>query len=222
MHIKDLAQSYGGNRTYYFATTLVCCLISTIIVQTRLHIITLPSMMWNQSSSRRIGRCIVTQGIESQKLYVNEYVLNESRTRVDHSQFRLDAIRTDEIILDSAIKTWICELTNRFAVTGQIFEFTNWPILIAADANMIRLMGWSYSQIPSGYEEALNLIKTMQGGVKAMHTLGRLPSLKKFLFRGPLKWLLTPNVGDTTPLGRMLRFRDDLIAERIQNPEPYC
>jgi cytochrome P450 len=83
--------------------------------------------------------------------------------------------------------------------------------------SMIRLMGHDYSKIPNGENIAFELIDTFRGTFKLVHTLARVPMLKRLTLDGPLKRFLAPHPNDGTTIGRFLGFRDQLIQAELQN-----
>jgi hypothetical protein len=70
---------------------------------------------------------------------------------------------------------------------------------------MIRLVGRPLSDMDSSANHLKNLVDVAQDGATAIHTLARLPWLKKALFNGPLGPFLTPKSGDGSQLGEVLK-----------------
>lgn len=82
---------------------------------------------------------------------------------------------------------------------------------------MIRLSGHDYTRFPNGEDTAVRLIDTFRGTFKPVHTLARLPLLRKLIFGEPLKRLFTPRAGDGSPIGRFLDFRNQLVTSALED-----
>jgi hypothetical protein len=73
---------------------------------------------------------------------------------------------------------------------------------------MVRLVGRPLSGMNDSARHLNNLVHVAQDGAIAVHTLARLPWLKKALFNGPLGRFLVPKTGDGSQLGDVLEVRD--------------
>ncbi|KAF1846876.1 cytochrome P450 [Cucurbitaria berberidis CBS 394.84] len=145
-------------------------------------------------------------------------VHRNARKRIS-KPFLLESILQDEDLIDSNIVSWIDKL-GQISASDKTFDFSRWPHLLGHDLNMIRLVGRPLSDMDPISAHLNNLVHAAQDGAIAVHTLARLPWLKKALFNGPLGRFLTPNSGDGSQLGEVLEFRDGLVrSERVAPDE---
>ncbi|KAL1845821.1 hypothetical protein Plec18167_009274 [Paecilomyces lecythidis] len=128
-------------------------------------------------------------------------------------------VKKMEPLFDLRINHWISKMEDKFANTGEKFDFAPWAVYMAYD--IISEVGFG---APFGFtdkgEDVGGLIQGFHDGLPAFGLMARLHPFTT--------WIKTTWVGDKylvaspeqeSGIGTLMRFRDRLLKERIEDME---
>jgi hypothetical protein len=125
-------------------------------------------------------------------------------------------IKKMEPLIDTRIVEWVEALENRFAKTDARFDFAPWAVFMAYD--IISEVGFG---APIGFiEKGEDIGGLIQGFHDGMPAFGLMCRLYPFT-----EWIKTTFIGDKlvakpeddSGIGVLMRFRDKLLGERIND-----
>lgn len=143
-----------------------------------------------------------------------------------HAKFRKVAagpyafsnIKKMEPLVDARMKHWISKLDEKFATTGQKFEFNWWAIYMAYD--IVSEIGFG---APFGFvEEGKDVGGLIEGFHQGLVPFGIMARLYPFTYWVKSTWMgkyLVATPEQDSGIGKLMRFRDRLIAERQKDME---
>ncbi|KAL8383467.1 hypothetical protein RB595_010593 [Gaeumannomyces hyphopodioides] len=143
-----------------------------------------------------------------------------------HARFRKIAaapysfsnVRRMEPLLDATIGRWMDKLQTRFAGTGEAFDFAPWAVYMAYD--IISEVGFGQ---PFGFIEQERdvggLIQGFHDGLVAFGVMARCWPFTNWVKSTFLGKYLVASPEQDSGIGRLMRFRDRLIAERVEANE---
>ncbi|KAJ9662012.1 hypothetical protein H2201_006301 [Coniosporium apollinis] len=143
-----------------------------------------------------------------------------------HAKFRKVAagpyafsnIKRMEPLIDARMKHWISKLDEKFATTGQKFEFNWWAIYMAYD--IVSEIGFG---APFGFvEQGQDVGGLIEGFHQGLVPFGIMARLYPFTYWVKSTWMgkyLVATPEQDSGIGKLMRFRDKLIAERQKDME---
>ena len=140
------------------------------------------------------------------------------RKRVAHS-YSMTNLRKFERDIDNTIVELVRSLRAKYAATGEPLDWADWARWFVYDA----VSQLAFSR-PIGF---IREARDVQGLIKAFHNMAVmagvvavLPWLVNPVLQHPLfKKYLMPRAGDRTGTGQIMQYRDDMLADRLANPE---
>ena len=121
-----------------------------------------------------------------------------------------------EPIIDDRIQSWIERVGQKFADTGERFDFALWSTFLIADVSAEFGFGKPFGFIKAGFDLG-HLIQSWHDGLPIHSFLGRLYPLTAFLKRTWLRKYLVASPEQTYGIGVLMKFRDDIINERVRD-----
>ncbi|KAJ5714376.1 cytochrome P450 [Penicillium malachiteum] len=130
--------------------------------------------------------------------------------------YKFSNMKKLELLMDHRIGDWLSQLDNKFAETGDAFDFSWWSVYLAYD--VISEVGYG---VPFGFieqgKDVANLIRSLHQGFTMFGLLGRLHHLTNWIKTTFLKKYLVAKSTDDSGMGVLLRFRDKLIDKRLED-----
>ncbi|KAJ9201541.1 hypothetical protein DTO164E3_3434 [Paecilomyces variotii] len=140
------------------------------------------------------------------------------RKRVAAS-FTLTNLKSLEGQVDDRIMQWTTVLKDKFAETGKEMDFAAWSQWFAYDMICQLSFGEPIGFITQG-RDVENLIENFHDMAPFAAVVGALPWLvRPFLENFITRRYLMPKPGDNSGTGKIMAFRDNLLAERLNNPK---
>ncbi|KOS41781.1 hypothetical protein ACN38_g7339 [Penicillium nordicum] len=125
-------------------------------------------------------------------------------------------IRKMEPLVDARINQWTTTLNEKFAKSGEAFDFAWWAVYMAYDIISEIGFGEPFGFIEKG-EDIGGLIQGFHDGLPAFGLLARLHPFTSWIKTTFLKKYLVAKPEDNSGIGVLMRFRDRLIDQRIRD-----
>ncbi|OJJ49987.1 hypothetical protein ASPZODRAFT_58830 [Penicilliopsis zonata CBS 506.65] len=146
------------------------------------------------------------------------------RSHKTHAAFRkhvagpynFSNVKRMEPLMDGIIQGWLQKLDEKFAQTNQCFDFTWWAVYMAYDVISEVGFGGSFGFVEQG-KDVGGLIQGFHDGLPAFGLLARLHPFTTWIKTTFLKKYLVASAADDSGIGVVMRFRDKLIAQRLQD-----
>ena len=140
-----------------------------------------------------------------------------------HARFRKIAatpysftnIKKMEPLVDAQIAHWISRLDQLFADTSEAFDFCPWAVFMAYDVVSELGFGEAFGFIAQGRDVG-GLIKGFRDGLLPFGILTRMWPLTYWLKSTWLSKYMVAKPEDESGFGALMRFRDALIARRVE------
>ncbi|KAJ5391839.1 hypothetical protein N7509_007329 [Penicillium cosmopolitanum] len=153
----------------------------------------------------------------------NESLFN-MRSHKTHAVFRKHVagpysftnIKSMEPMIDARIREWSDKLNGTFVKSGEAFDFAWWAVYMAYDIISEIGFGAPFGFIEKG-EDVGGLIQGFHDGLPAFGFLARLHPFTSWMKTTFMKKYLVATPEDNTGIGVLMRFRDRLIKERIED-----
>ncbi|RHZ55722.1 hypothetical protein CDV55_103060 [Aspergillus turcosus] len=127
-------------------------------------------------------------------------------------------VKKMEPLIDIRIQEWIDKLDEKFAQTGETFDFSWWAVYMAYD--IISEIGFG---APFGFvkqaQDVGGLIQGFHDGLPAFGLLARLHPFTSWMKTTFMKKYLVATPQDDSGIGVLMRFRDRLIDQRFRDLE---
>ncbi|KAJ0417513.1 cytochrome P450 [Aspergillus carlsbadensis] len=145
------------------------------------------------------------------------------RSHKTHAAFRKHAagpysfssVKRMEPLIDLRIREWANKLDERFVRTGEAFDFSWWAVYMAYDIISEVGFGAPFGFVEKG-EDVGGLIQGFHDGLSAFGLLARLHPFTSWVKTTFLKKYLVAKPQDDSGIGVLMRFRDSLIEQRVQ------
>ncbi|KAJ5698795.1 Cytochrome P450 E-class group I [Penicillium macrosclerotiorum] len=152
-----------------------------------------------------------------QTLKHEEHAMKRKRVA---ASFTLTNLKSLEGQVDDRIAQWTSVLTSRFAETGQELDFAAWSQWFAYDMICQLSFGEPIGFVSQG-RDVENLIENFHQMAPFAAVVGALPWLARPFLENPItRRYFMPKPGDGSGTGKIMAFRDRLLAERLNNPKP--
>ncbi|KAL3480531.1 cytochrome P450 [Aspergillus californicus] len=146
------------------------------------------------------------------------------RSHKTHASFRkhiagpysFSSVKRMEPIIDLRIGDWLEKLDEKFARTGSVFDFSWWAVYMAYDIISEVGFGAPFGFVEKG-EDVGGLIQGFHDGLPAFGLLARLHPFTSWIKTTFLKKYLVAKPEDDSGIGVLMRFRDRLIKERVED-----
>ncbi|KAJ5975645.1 hypothetical protein N7481_009352 [Penicillium waksmanii] len=153
----------------------------------------------------------------------NESLFN-MRSHKTHAVFRkyvagpysFTNIKSMEPMIDARIREWSDKLNGTFVKSGEAFDFAWWAVYMAYDIISEIGFGAPFGFIEKG-EDVGGLIQGFHDGLPAFGFLARLHPFTSWMKTTFMKKYLVATPQDNTGIGVLMRFRDRLIKERVED-----
>ncbi|KAJ5147049.1 hypothetical protein N7476_001423 [Penicillium atrosanguineum] len=153
----------------------------------------------------------------------NESLFN-MRSHKQHAEFRkhfagpysFTNVKKIEPLIDARICEWSNKLDQSFVNTGEPFDFAWWAVYMAYDIISEIGFGRPFGFIEKG-EDIGGLIKGFHDGLPAFGLLARLHPFTSWMKTTFMKKYLVATPQDNSGIGVLMRFRDRLIKERLED-----
>ncbi|EDP48503.1 cytochrome P450 monooxygenase, putative [Aspergillus fumigatus A1163] len=179
------------------------CRTSTIATPTRQDT-TSPEVLARRSHCSTCDRIRRTQLFES--------------TWRDLPQYSFTNVKKMEPLVDIRIQHWIDKLNEKFAQTGEIFDFSWWAVYMAYDIISEIGFGAPFGFVEQG-QDVGGLIQGFHDGLPAFGLLARLHPFTSWMKTTFMKKYLVATPQDDSGIGVLMRFRDRLIDQRFRELE---
>lgn len=121
-----------------------------------------------------------------------------------------------EPLISDCISYWFSQLDSRFSQTRQQFDLALWTGFLAFDVLAEIGFGKPFGFMETG-TDVNSLIKSFHTGLLVRTFLVQLYPLTAFLKKTPLRRYMVASADQDFGIGVLMRFRDKLIAERVQD-----
>ncbi|KLU90440.1 cytochrome P450 71A23 [Magnaporthiopsis poae ATCC 64411] len=195
----------------------------------RIHgpVVRVTPTMLSVSDARRLPDIYSRNAHKSQHYITGSFGKTESLFNMQdakqHTHFRkiaaapysFSSVRRMEPLLDANIERWMHKLQTRFAATGEAFDFAPWAVYMAYD--IISEVGFGQ---PFGFIEqerdVEGLIQGFHDGLVPFGFMARCWPFTNWVKSTFLGRYLVASPEQDSGIGKLMRFRDRLIAERIE------
>ena len=155
------------------------------------------------------------EGVQHKKMHADHAPLRKSIA----GPYSFSNIKKMENLIDARMEFWIQTLERKFAKAGTMFDFAPWAVYMAYD--IISEIGFG---APLGFvekgEDIGGLIEGFHSGLVVFGLLCRLhPFTKWFQDTWLGEKLLLAKPSDKNGVGVLMRFRDQLLEQRIRDIE---
>lgn len=137
---------------------------------------------------------------------------------VDTLQYSFTNVKKMEPLVDARIREWIDKLDEKFAQTGETFDFSWWAVYMAYDIISEIGFGAPFGFVKQGQDVA-GLIQGFHDGLPAFGLLARLHAFTSWMKTTFMKKYLVATPQDNSGIGVLMRFRDRLIDQRFRELE---
>ncbi|KAI1343777.1 cytochrome P450 [Xylariaceae sp. FL0016] len=152
-----------------------------------------------------------------------ESVFNMQDPKV-HARFRkisaapygFTNVKKMEPLMDALIRRWTAQLDARFADTGEDFDFAPWSVYLAYDIIGDIGFGAPFGFVEQG-RDVDGLMRGFHDGTLAFGLLARLYPFTNWVKGTFLGKYLVANAEQDTGVGVLMRFRDRLIKQRLED-----
>ncbi|KAL2864829.1 cytochrome P450 [Aspergillus lucknowensis] len=146
------------------------------------------------------------------------------RSHKTHASFRKHAaapysfsnVKRMEPLIDLRILDWINKLEEKYVRTGDVFDFSWWAVYMAYDIISEVGFGAPFGFVEKG-EDVGGLIQGFHDGLPAFGLLARLHPFTGWIKTTFLKKYLVAKPEDDSGIGVLMRFRDRLIEQRVED-----
>ncbi|KAI9371382.1 cytochrome P450 [Aspergillus egyptiacus] len=146
------------------------------------------------------------------------------RSHKTHASFRkhiagpysFSNVKRMEPLIDLRIRDWLNKLNEKFVRTGEVFDFSWWAVYMAYDIISEVGFGAPFGFVEKG-EDVGGLIQGFHDGLPAFGLLARLHPFTSWMKTTFLKKYLVAKPEDDSGIGVLMRFRDSLINQRIED-----
>ncbi|PLB47364.1 putative cytochrome P450 monooxygenase [Aspergillus steynii IBT 23096] len=148
------------------------------------------------------------------------------RSHKTHAAFRkhiagpysFSNVKKMEPLVDMRIRDWLQKMNENFVKTGNSFDFSWWAVYFAYDVISEMGFGAPFGFIEKG-EDVGGLIQGFHDGLPAFGFLARLHPFTTWIKTTFLKKYIVATPQDDSGIGVLMRFRDKLISQRLQDIE---
>ncbi|KAH7066573.1 cytochrome P450 [Paraphoma chrysanthemicola] len=154
---------------------------------------------------------------EQESLFnMKEHKIHAHYRKIAAGPYAFSNVKKMEPLVDHRIEVWLTKLTSRFADTGNNFDFAPWAVYMAYD--IISEIGFG---APFGFVESESdvggLIQGFHDGLLPFGLMARLWPFTNYIKGTPLGKYLIAKPEDDTGIGMLMRFRDKLLQQRLQD-----
>ncbi|OQE15468.1 hypothetical protein PENSTE_c028G01327 [Penicillium steckii] len=125
-------------------------------------------------------------------------------------------IKKMEPLIDARIQEWSNKLDETYVKSGDAFDFAWWAVYMAYDIISEIGFGAPFGFIEKG-EDIGGLIQGFHDGLAAFGLLARLHPFTSWMKTTFMKKYLVATPQDNSGIGVLMRFRDRLIKERVED-----
>ncbi|KAF3398584.1 Cytochrome P450 momooxygenase gsfF [Penicillium rolfsii] len=125
-------------------------------------------------------------------------------------------IKKMEPLIDARIREWSNKLDETFVKTGEPFDFAWWAVYMAYDIISEIGFGAPFGFVEKG-EDIGGLIQGFHDGLPAFGLLARIHPFTSWMKTTFMKKYLVSTPQDDSGIGVLMRFRDRLIQERLDD-----
>jgi cytochrome P450 len=138
--------------------------------------------------------------------------------KIAASPYSFSNIKKMEPLLDATIGYWISRLDDLFAETGKKFDFAPWAVYMAYDVISEVGFGAPFGFIKEG-KDVGGLIEGFHVGMVRFGILARLWPFTSWMKTTFLAKYLVATPEQESGIGAVMRFRDNLLAQRLADNE---
>lgn len=142
---------------------------------------------------------------------MKEHKVHAHYRKIEAGSHAFSNVKKMEPLIDHRIDKWLSKLTTLFAETDKEFGFAPWAVYMAYD--IISEVGFG---APFGFVESESdvggLIQGFRDGLLLFGLTAKLWPFTSFIKKS---WIAKPE--DNSGIGMLMRFRDKLLAQRLQN-----
>lgn len=138
--------------------------------------------------------------------------------KIAASPYSFSNIKKMEPLVDAQIHAWIDNLEERFASTGETFDFAPWAVFMAYDIISEVGFGAPFGFIKEG-KDVEGLIKGFHDGLTPFGIMARLYPLTNWVKGTFLGKYMVASPEQDSGIGTLMRFRDRLIEQRFKDIE---
>lgn len=138
--------------------------------------------------------------------------------KIAAAPYSFSNIKRMEPLIDAQISHWISRLDTLFASTGKAFDFCPWAVYMGYDVVSEVGFGAPFGFIAQGRDVG-GLIQGMHDGLLPFGIMARMYPLTYWLKSTWLGKYFVATPEDDNGFGTMMRFRDALIAKRLEDME---
>lgn len=154
---------------------------------------------------------------EQESLFnMKEHKVHAHYRKIAAGPYAFSNVKKMESLIDHRINDWLSKLTLRFGDTGKEFDFAPWAVYMAYD--IISEVGFG---APFGFVESESdvggLIQGFHDGLMPFGLMARLWPFTNFIKKTPLGKYLIAKPEDDSGIGMLMRFRDKLMNQRLQD-----
>ncbi|KAH7395175.1 cytochrome P450 [Phaeosphaeria sp. MPI-PUGE-AT-0046c] len=154
---------------------------------------------------------------EQESLFnMKEHKVHAHYRKIAAGPYAFSNVKKMEPLIDHRISDWLAKLELRFGDTGREFDFAPWAVYMAYD--IISEVGFG---APFGFVESESdvggLIQGFHDGLLPFGLMARLWPFTNFIKKTPLGKYLIAKPEDDSGIGMLMRFRDKLMQQRLQD-----
>ena len=127
-------------------------------------------------------------------------------------------IKKMEPLVDRRIESWLEKLKSEFLETGNEFSFSDWAAYLVFDVISEVAFGKPFGFVSQGADVS-NLISSWHTGLWGYGITSRLWPTTTWLKKTPLKKFLVATPEQNFGMGILMKYRDDLIDQRMRDIE---
>ncbi|RYP09901.1 hypothetical protein DL764_001035 [Monosporascus ibericus] len=150
---------------------------------------------------------------------VEDHRVHARYRKIAAAPYSFSNIKRMEPLVDENISRWLAKLDERFAATGERFDFAPWAIYVAYDVVSEVGFGAPFGFVEQG-RDVDGLIRGLHDGLVPFGIMARLYPFTNWIKKTWVgeKYLVASPEHDSG-IGVLMRFRDRLIAQRYKDIE---
>lgn len=138
--------------------------------------------------------------------------------RIAAAPYSFSNIKKMEPLIDNRIQEWVDKLEDKFAATGDKFDFAPWAVFMAYDVISEVGFGAPFGFVEQG-KDVEGLIQGFHDGLVPFGIMARLWPFTNWIKSTFLGKYLVATPEQDSGIGTLMRFRDRLIEKRYKDIE---
>ena len=157
-----------------------------------------------------------TFGVTESLFNMKEHRAHARLRKIAAGPYSFTNIKKMEPLIDARMQEWANTISERFANTGKPFDLCDWAVFMAYDIVSEIGFGAPFGFVSAG-DDVGDLIKGFHEGMLVFGLMARFHPFMTWIKTTPLGRFFTAKPEDKSGIGTLMRYRDKLLAERLED-----